>query len=134
MYIMSDCQQPTVESYTNCSGTLVSGTCASGTTCFSMQNSVNFEVTAGECSSCRLTAWDDVTHTTIANEIIDGDHCRASAVSLYYTGSDFQNPDSVVEIKAAEYNKILKGNSSYYGDFNMQYRAAANTTGDKLFF
>lgn len=140
MYRISDCQQPTVEDYTSCSGTIVSGTCASGTTCFCMANSINFEVTFGECYDCRLTAWDDVTHTTTLNEIIAGDHCRVSAVSLYYTGSDFENPNTVTEIQAPVYNRIFKGNVSYlgtdyyYGDFDMQYRTAGNTTGDKLFF
>ncbi len=140
MFRISDCQQPTVETYTNCSGTLETGTCSSGTTCFCMANSINFEVTFGECYDCKLTAWDDVTHTTTLNEIIAGDHCRVSTVALYYTGADFQNPDTVTEIQAPIYNRILKGNVSYmgtdyfYGTFDMQYRTADNTTGDKLFF
>jgi len=139
MYRISDCQQPTVEDYTSCSGTIISGTCASGTTCFCMANSINFEVTFGECYDCRLTAWDDVTHTTTLNEIIAGSHCRVSAVALYHTG-DFQSPDTVTEIQAPVYNRIFHGNVSYlgtdyyYGDFDMQYRTAGNTTGDKLFF
>lgn len=142
MYRISDCQQITWSQYTHCSGTLVSGTCVSGSgySCFCQANSVNFEVTFGECYDCRLTAWDDVTHTTTVNEIIAGDHCRCSAVALYYTGSDFTNPDSVTEVHAPVYNRIFKGNVSYmgtdyyYGDFDMQYRTAGNTTGDVLFF
>lgn len=140
MYRISDCQQPTVEDYTSCSGTIVSGTCASGTTCFCMANSITFETTFGESYDCRLTAWDDVTHSSTSNEIIAGDHCRVSAVSLYYTGSDFDNPDSVTEVYAPVYNRIFKGDTNYlgtdyfYGDFDMQYRTADNTTGDTLFF
>ena len=137
MYRMADCQQITWEQYTNCSGTLVSGTCASGSgySCFCMANSTVFEVTEYECYDCRLTAWDDATHSTIVNEIIAGDHCRVSAVSLYYTGSDFKYPDSVTEVQAPVYNKILKGDTPgyYYGDFPMQNRTAG-TQGDFLFF
>ncbi len=142
MYRIADCQQVTWEQYTHCSGTLVSGTCVSGSgySCFCQANSVNFETTFGECYDCRLTAWDDATHSTTLNEIIAGDHCRASAVAFYYTGSDFTNPDSVTEIHSPVYNRILKGDTQYmgtdyyYGDFDMQYRTAANTTGDILIF
>jgi hypothetical protein len=142
MYRISDCQQPTVEAYDDCSGTIISGTCASGTTCFCMANSIKFELTEGECYDCRLTAWDDPTHSTVSNEIIAGDHCRVSAVALYYTGSDFKNPDSVTEIHPPVYNKIFKGDTSYmgtdyfYGDFGMLYRRFPETgvTGDVLFF
>ncbi len=139
MYRISDCQQPTVQDYTSCSGTIVSGTCVSGTTCFCMGNSVTFETTFGECYDCWLTAWDDVTHSSTSNEIIAGDHCRVSAVSLYYTGA-FENPGSVTEVYAPVYNRIFKGDINYlgtdyfYGTFDMQYRTAGNTTGDTLFF
>ena len=142
MYRIADCQQITQESYTNCSGTLVSGTCASGSgvSCFCMGNSITFKTTFGQASDCKLTAWDDATHTTTLNEIISGDYCRASAVSIYYTGSDFKNPDNVTEVHSPIYNRILKGNVSYmgtdyfYGPFDMQYRTDSNTTGDILFF
>ena len=82
MYRMADCQQITWSQYTNCSGTLVSGTCASGSgySCFSQAVSVNFEVTNGECEDCRLTAWDDATHSTTLNEILLGGHCRISGL------------------------------------------------------
>jgi len=101
---------------------------------FTMGNSVTYETTFGECYDCRLTAWDDATHSSILNEIIAGDHCVVSSVSLYYTGSDFENPDSVVEIHPPAYNKIFKGNDSYYGDFDLRTRTVSNTTGDILFF
>jgi hypothetical protein len=140
MYRISDCQQPTVEDYSHCTGTLITGTCASGTTCFCMANSITFEVTFGECYDCKITAWDDVTHSSTSNEIIAGDHCRGSAVSIYYVGATFTSPDSVTEVHAPVYNRIYKGDTNYlgtdyfYGTFDMQYRTAANTTGDLLFF
>jgi hypothetical protein len=143
MYRIADCQQITWEEYTNCSGTLVSGTCASGSgySCFCQANSVNFELTFGECYNCRLTAWDDATHSTIANEIIAADHCRVSVAGYNYTGSDFKYPDSVELILDPEetpfppaYNIVLKGDVQYYGDFNMVYKSDVNIHGDYLFF
>ena len=138
MYRIADCQQITWTQYTHCSGTLVSGTCASGSgySCFCQASSINFEVTFGECEDCRLTAWDDATHSTIANEIIAGDHCRVSAAALYYTGSDFRYPDSITEntLISPAYNIVLKGDVQYYGDFNMQYRFEVDEYGDFLFF
>ena len=139
MYRIADCQQITQESYTNCSGTLVSGTCVSGSgySCFCQSNSVNFQLTAGECYSCRLTAWDDATHSTTLNEIILGQHCRVSAFAFNYEGSDFQNPDAVNVVQAPVYNQVLQGNvsGSYYGDFDMVYRTAGGgKTGDFLIF
>ncbi len=142
MYRIADCQQVSWEQYTACSGTLVSGTCVSGSgySCFCQANSVNFELTFGECYDCRLTAWDDATHTTTANEILAGDHCRVSAVALNYDGNDFKNPDSVSEIYAPVYNRIFKGNTQYmgtdyyYGDFDLTYQTGVGTYGDFLFF
>lgn len=142
MYRIADCQQITWSHYTNCSGTLVSGTCVSGSgySCFCMANSVVFEVTEYECYGCRLTAWDDATHSTTLNEILMGDHCRVSAVALYYNGSDFKYPDSVSEVHAPIYNRIFKGNTQYmgtdyyYGDFPMRHRTGGSTQGDFLFF
>lgn len=142
MYRIADCQQISWTQYTACSGTLVSGTCASGSgySCFCQANSVNFELTFGECYDCRLTAWDDATHTTTLNDIIAGDHCRVSAVALNYDGSDFKSPDSVTEIQAPVYNRIFKGDTSYmgtdyyYGDFDMTYQVGVDTHGDFIFF
>jgi len=143
MFRIADCQQETWEQYTNCSGTLVSGTCVSGSgySCFCQANSVNFQLTEGECYDCRLTAWDDVTHSTTLNEIIAGDHCRVSAFAFNYEGADFKNPSATNVVYAPVYNRILKGNTSYmgtdyyYGDFDMVYRTAGSgKTGDFLIF
>ena len=139
MYRIADCQQVTQESYTNCSGTLVSGTCVSGSgySCFCQSNTVNFQLTAGECYDCRLTAWDDAGHSTTLNEILLGQHCRVSAFAFNYEGSDFKNPDVVNVVHAPVYNQVLQGNvsGSYYGDFDMVYRTAGGgKTGDFLIF
>ena len=141
MYRIADCQQVTWDSYDDClaSGTLVSGTCTSGSgySCFCQANSINFQLTAGECYDCRLTAWDDVTHSTTLNEILLGGHCRVSAFAFNYEGSDFQSPDVTNVVYAPVYNNVLQGNvgGKYYGDFDMVYRTAgSDKTGDFLIF
>lgn len=104
-------------------------------------NSVVFELTNGECYDCRLTAWDDVTHSTTSNEIIAGDHCRVSALVFNSTGTVLSPTDNSGEsfIYPPVLNRIFKGNTVYagtnyyYGDFNMQYRTGA-VLGDYLIF
>jgi len=139
MYRIADCQQITWEQFSTCSGTLVSGTCVSGSgySCFCQANSINFQLTDGQCEDCRLTAWDDATHSTTLNEIILGQHCRISAFAFNYEGSDFKNPDAVNVVHAPAYNQILQGNvaGKYYGDFAMNYWPSDyNQTGDFLIF
>lgn len=108
------------------------GTTVSG---FHIQNSVKFEVTAAQTWDNRLTAWDDVTHSSTANYLINSDRVKVSAAVYRYTigaGSE-DNPDTVVELHPPSYNISLKGNTTvsgvdfYYGDFDMIY--ATPTTG-----
>jgi len=108
------------------------GTTVSG---FYIQNSIKFELTIGESYNNRLTAWDDVTHSSTANYLINSDRVRVSAAAYRYTigtGSE-GNPETVVETYAPAYNLTLKGNTTisgveyYYGDFDMIY--ATPTTG-----
>jgi len=106
-------------------------TTASG---FCAQNSVVFEVTSGECYDCRLTAWDDITHTTTANFLISSGRVKSSAVSYRSSGTK-QVPTSIVEVYAAAYNTTLSGNGTYYGDFNMIYaNPTTGKNGDYLIF
>jgi hypothetical protein len=141
MYRIADCQQITWSQYDDClaSGTLVSGTCVSGSgySCFCQSNSINFQLTAGECYDCRLTAWDDATHSTTLNEILLQNICKVSAFAFNYEGSDFQNPDATNVVNAPAYNQVLQGDvpGKYYGDFDMVYRTAGSgKTGDFLIF
>jgi len=108
------------------------GTTVSG---FYIQNSIKFEVTEGENYDNRLTAWDDVTHSSTDNYLINSDRVKVSAVAYRYTigaGSE-GNPETVVEVYPPSYNMGLKGNTTisgvdyYYGDFDMIY--ATPTTG-----
>ena len=103
-----------------------------------VSNCVVFEVTSGENYDCRLTAWDDVTHSTTINELLLRDICRVYAVTFSST-----KPISTTDIDGftlSEFvygtveNKILKGNVSYYGDFDMKYRPLAGIYGDYLLF
>jgi hypothetical protein len=113
----------------------------------SISNSVTFRVTTGECYSCRLTAWDDVTHSTTNNEILQGDHCRVSAVAYNIDSASAETPaelEGYSFVHPPVYNRIFKGNTIYmgteyyYGDFSMRFRApgiyGANAKGDFLIF
>lgn len=132
MYRIESSQQETELDY------LMSPT-NSGAGSFHMANSIVFEVTAGECYDCRLTAWDDVTHSTTSNELLAGEYYAVSAIAYYYTGGDFIYPDTTTVISGAIYNQALQGDNvtasgiaMYYGDFPLQNRIGAS--GDVLIF
>lgn len=110
---------------------------------FHIYNSVKFQLTSGESYNNRLTAWDDVTHSSTANNLITNDRVRVSAVAYRYTvgGGTVDDPDTIVEVQAPQYNIILKGNTTvsgvdyYYGDFDMIYATPTTThIGDILIF
>lgn len=106
-------------------------------------NSVVFEVTTGEAYNCRLTAWDDVTHSTLLNELIQGDHARVSAV-VYCGSYGKENPGESKSplnlVYPPVHNRIFKGNTVvgmdkyYYGDFDMSYKFQDGVYGDFLLF
>lgn len=138
-----------VESANSVSGTITSGTEFRGwgtlgeNTDFIVDNSIVFEVTTGEAYNCRLTAWDDVTHSTLLNELIQGDHVRASAVAYCCRNSKLSPNESYNPINyvfGPVHNKILKGNTVigntkyYYGDFDLVYRYQDDIYGDYLIF
>jgi hypothetical protein len=109
---------------------------------FHAYNSIKFELTSGENYDNRLTAWDDVTHSSIENYLIDSNRVKVSAVAYYYNlgGGTEDDPDTIVEVEAPQYNIILKGNTTvsgqgdaYYGDFNMTYKTGYDG-GDLILF
>jgi hypothetical protein len=107
------------------------------TVAVNLKNSVVFEITNGECYNCRLTAWDDITHSSLTNEMLMTDRCRvtASAFSCYSASGDPYNPDSLYEfIFKPVVNQKLKGNIYYYGDFDLTYKYQNNVFGDYLIF
>ena len=131
------------------SGTLPSGTqlnswgTLTGSVDFQTTDSIVFEVTAGEAYNCRLTAWDDVTHSTIINELIANDHVRISALAFCSSNSKLdpnENYDPINYVYGPVHNRILKGNTVFgnqnyfYGDFDMVYRFQTDVYGDFLIF
>jgi hypothetical protein len=133
------------------SGTVASGTNLAGWGYLSTDrpldldtyNSVVFELTLGDAYNCRLTAWDDVTHSTTLNEIIAGDHCRVSAMAYCAEGGkeDPEKSSSPINcVFAPVHNRIFKGNvvyggtNYYYGDFDLAYKSDPDVYGDYLIF
>lgn len=113
---------------------------------FDLRNSIVFEVTSGENYNNRVTAWDSVTHSSTSNYLIDNDIVKASCANYSWSGGtedapsvvkaagpvdpDTKEPDSPF---AAQYNIVLKGDSDYYGDFDMIYSTPTSSrNGDYL--
>ncbi len=106
-------------------------------------NAVVFELTFGEAYDCRLTAWDDDTHSTTNNKILDEGHYRVDAVSYRYEMDPYvwrnnvtylhykmTSPDCFVYPPVRD--QVLKGNDYYYGDFDLVY--AVSSHGECLIF
>ena len=104
-------------------------------------NSIMFEITIGECYDCRLTAWDDATHSTTLNHLISTDRCRVSClvynangiatVPTENKGVSFVHPPALNKIFKG--NTVYEGENLYYGDFDMRYRTG-DVLGDYLMF
>jgi hypothetical protein len=101
-------------------------------------NSVVFTITQGECYNCRLTAWDDVSHSTTLNHLISTDRARvyAFAFNSYcpidtVSGTTF-TPYEIIAPPVYDY--ILKGTTFYYGEFDLVYRHQSNVYGDYVMF
>jgi len=101
-------------------------------------NSIIFSVTFGEAYDCRLTAWDDDTHSTTNNKILDEEHYKVDVVAYksnaYNTAHEpvFMNENCLVYPPA--YNKVLKGDDEYYGDFDLVYSINDGEYGEYLAF
>ena len=110
---------------------------------FSTHDSIVFEITQGEAYDCRLTAWDDITHSTTLNYLIAGDYVRVSALAFRAEGTVLEpEASSTINnyIVSPIYNRIFKGNvvynetNYYYGDFDLSKRTESNMIGDYLIF
>lgn len=108
-----------------------------------VMNSISVEVITGEAYNCRLTAWDDVTHSTTYNELIQGEHTRVSAIAFIGTGDKLEpdeSKDPLNLVYPPVHNRILKGHTVvddykyYYGDFDMTYSHEPGTCGAFLMF
>jgi len=110
---------------------------------YSTLDSVVFTVTAGEAYNCRLTAWDDVTHSTTSNNLIYNDRVRVSSLAFCATNTVNDPQESFSPLNyvfAPIHNRIFKGNTVYggtkyyYGDFDLVYRPQSGVIGDLLIF
>jgi hypothetical protein len=94
------------------------GTTSSG---FHIYNSIKFELTAGESYDNRVTAWDDVTHSSTDGVLFDAAHIegqiRASCVAYRYTvgAGTVDNPETIVEAEQPVYNFTMNGFSTFEG-------------------
>lgn len=101
----------------------------------SSTTSIIFEVTVGEAYDCRLTAWDDETHTTTTNKILDEEHYKVvCAAYKAYSGTKIApESDDGTDVMAhpAGVDIPLKGNVKYYGDFDLIHVADGGLTGNE---
>lgn len=101
-------------------------------------NSVIFEVSFGEAYDCRLTAWDDDTHSTTTNKILNEEHYRIDVVA-YRTNDSTESYDAILRsercmIYPPAYDIALKGNEKYYGDFDLIFVIEDDEYGEYLVF
>ena len=101
-------------------------------------NSVIFSVTFGEAYNCRLTAWDDDTHSTTTTKILDEGHYKVD-IAAYRSNIDdtaytpvFRTTSNLVY--PPSYDLTLKGNETYYGDFDLIFSITENEYGEYLVF
>jgi len=101
-------------------------------------NSIIFTVTFGEAYNCRLTAWDDDTHSTTTNKVIDEEHYRVDAVAYRSNIIDtahtpiFRTTNNLIYPQV--YDIALKGNERYYGDFDLVFAIETDNYGEYLAF
>jgi hypothetical protein len=100
------------------------------------QNSIIFEVEQGEAYNCRLTAWDDITHTTTNNRILKDKHYRVTCCA-YMAGSGTKEapyPDQSSDAMAFPpgVDVVLSGDDSYYGYFDLIHVADGGSTGNQI--
>jgi len=98
------------------------------------QNSIIFEVTFGEAYNCRLTAWDDETHSTTNNELLTNRAYKVVSCVYHACAGTKQLPtmDTTTDTTLVFPPCIdmpLAGDDSYYGDFDMWHVADGGTTG-----
>jgi len=101
-------------------------------------NSIIFSVTFGEAYDCKLTAWDDNTHSTTNNKILYEEHYRVDA-SVFRSSTDnsahsptFRTHKNLVFPPC--YDMVLKGNEKYYGSFDLIFSIDPDEYGEYLVF
>ena len=101
-------------------------------------NSIIFSVTFGEAYDCRLTAWDDDTHSTTTNKVLNEEHYKVDAVAYRSNIVDTSHTPTFRDVSAlvypSVYDIVLKGNERYYGDFDLIFAIDDGEYGEYLAF
>jgi hypothetical protein len=97
------------------------------------KNSIIFEVEQGEIYNCRLTAWDDVTHSSTNNRILREGKYKVTCCAYKYGSGSKSRPfsdDSVdIMVHPPGIDISLCGNDSYYGDFDLVHISDGGSSG-----
>jgi len=102
------------------------------------ENSIIFSITFGEAYDCRLTAWDDDTHSTTLNKVLTEEHYRVDAATYRSNMADtahsptFRKTNNLVFPPAIDV--VLKGDERYYGNFDLIFSIEADEYGEYLAF
>lgn len=106
-----------------------------GNSNLSFTDTIRINITHGEAYNCYLTAWDDDTHSTTDNILLSNECFRVAAVA-FSTKQDtaLVEPDLKAMMCAPVFDLVLKGNSSYYGKFNVNYEALTDRYGGYVIF
>ena len=101
-------------------------------------NSIIFSVVFGEAYNCKLTAWDDDTHSTTNNKILNEEHYRVDA-SVFRTNNNSYVSNAVFRstrclVFPPAYDIVLKGNEKYYGEFDFIFVIDTDEYGEYLAF
>jgi len=102
------------------------------------ENSILFSITFGEAYDCRLTAWDDDTHSTTLNKVLAEEHYRVDAATYRSNMADtshsptFRKTNNLVFPPAVD--AVLKGDERYYGNFDLIFSIETDEYGEYLAF
>jgi hypothetical protein len=98
-------------------------------------NSVVISVTFGEAYECYITAWDDETHSSTNNVLLQNECYRISSCAFCSANdTNLEEPTNKAMYSYPRYNVVLKGDTSYYGKFNLPYEPIANRLGAYVVF
>ena len=100
-------------------------------------NSVIFAVSFGEAYDCRLTAWDDATHSTTSNKVLAEEHYRVDAVAFRSNSAEPHAPvlnDTGLLVHPEAFDIPLKGNEKYFGDFDLIFAIDSGEYGEYVVF
>lgn len=96
---------------------------------------VVISITFGEAYECYITAWDDDTHSTTDNVLLQNNCYRISACAFAsLSDTQLEEPDDRAMRCRPKYNVVLKGNNNIYGKFNINYEPESSRYGGYIIF